>query len=285
MINIKTENEIKIMAEAGKILAKVLKELEQMAKPGITTLDLDRAAEALIVSYPMWVGNNINLKILQEQNFFRSVRTDKGESPEISILSAGAKPGFKGHDGFPYSLCASVNENVVHGYPSKYVLKNNDIIGLDLGVLYNGYYSDMAITVPVGEISFEAKRLINVTKKSLRLGIKKAKPGNTVGDIGNTIQRFVEGQGFSVVRDLCGHGIGKELHEDPKIPNFGKRGGGEKLAEGMVICIEPMVTMGDYKLRKSDDGYGYATKDDSLSAHFEHTILVTKNGARILTEP
>jgi len=246
-ITIKTQEEIKIIAEGGKILATVIKELEKMAKPGVTTLDLDRAAEAL-------------------------------------ILSARAKPGFKGYEGFPYSLCASVNENIVHGYPSNYALKEGDIIGLDLGVLYKGYNTDMAVSVPVGNISFEAKRLLNVTKKSLRLGIKKAKIGNTVGDIGNTIQRFVEDQDFGVVRDLCGHGIGKNLHEDPKIPNFGKRGGGEKLVEGMVICIEPMVTAGDYNLRKSDDGYGYATKDNSLSAHFEHTIAITKKGPIILTE-
>lgn len=246
MITIKTSEEIKVIAEGGKILATVVKELEKLAKPGINTLELDRAAEAL-------------------------------------ILSMGAKPGFKNYDGFPYSLCASVNENVVHGYPSNYVLKDGDIIGLDLGVFYKGYNTDMAVTIAIGNVSFEAKRLLNVTKKSLRLGIKKAKVGNTVGDIGNTIQRFVEDQGFGVVRDLCGHGIGKNLHEDPKIPNFGKRGRGEKLLEGMVICIEPMVTAGDYNLRKSDDGYGYATKDNSLSAHFEHTIAITKKGPRVLT--
>lgn len=247
MITIKTKEEIEIMAEGGKILATVLNEVSEMVRPGITTLELDRAAEAL-------------------------------------ILSKGAKPGFKGYDGFPYSLCASVNENIVHGIPSKYVLKDGDLLKLDLGVLYKGYNSDMAITVPVGKVSFEAKRLLNVTKKSLRLGIKKVRQGNTVGDLGNTIQRFVEDQGFGVVRDLCGHGIGKELHEDPKIPNFGKRGGAEKLVEGMVICIEPMVTMGDYNLKKAEDGYGYATKDGSLSAHFEHTMAVTKDGVRVLTE-
>ena len=247
MITIKTQEEIKIIAEGGRILARVMKELGKMAKPGITTLELDRAAEAL-------------------------------------ILSAGAKPAFKGYDGFPYSLCASINENIVHGFPSDYVLKEGDLLKLDLGVLYKGFNTDMAITVAVGKVSFEAKRLINVTRKSLRLGIKKAKPGNTIGDIGNTIQRFVEDQGFGVVRDLCGHGIGKNLHEDPKVPNFGKRGTGEKLVEGMVICIEPMVTTGDYNLRKSDDSYGYATKDNSLSAHFEHTIAITKKYPRILTE-
>lgn len=247
MIKIKTQEEIEIIAEGGKILATVIKEMEKMAKPGITTLELDRAAEAL-------------------------------------ILSHGAKPAFKGYAGFPYSLCASVNENIVHGFPSNYVLKDGDLLKLDLGVLYKGFNTDMAITVAVGNISFEAKRLINVTKKSLRLGIKKAKVGNTIGDIGNTIQRFVEDQGFSVVRDLCGHGIGKEVHEDPKIPNFGKRGSGEKLVEGMVICLEPMTTAGGYDLRKSDDGYGYATSDNSQSAHFEHTIAITKKGSRILTE-
>ena len=248
MVKIKTEEEIQIMREAGRILATVLTEVAKMAKPGVTTLELDRASEAL-------------------------------------ILSMGGRPGFKGHEGFPYSMCISVNENIVHGLPSNYILKEGDIVGLDLGVVYKGYNSDMAVTVAVGNVSFEAKRLIDVTKKSLRLGIKKAKIGNTVGDVGNTIQRFVEDQGFGVVRDLCGHGIGKELHEGPKVPNFGKRGGGEKLVEGMVICIEPMVTAEDYNLKKSKDGYGYTTADGKLSAHFEHTIAITKKGPRILTEP
>lgn len=247
MINIKTKDEILIMQESGKILSTVLKEIEKMTKPGITTLELDRAAEALILSY-------------------------------------GAKPAFKNYDGFPYSLCASVNENIVHGLPSDYILKDGDVLGIDLGVLYKGYNVDMAATIAVGKVSFEEKRLIDVAKKSLRLGIKKVKPGNTVGDIGNTIQRFVEGQGFGIVKDLCGHGIGKELHEDPKIPNFGKRGAGEKLVEGMVICIEPMITAGSRNLKKAKDGYGYATEDGSMTAHFEHTIAVTKNGAKILTE-
>jgi len=247
MITIKTPEEIQIIAEGGKILVAALKEIERMVKPGITTRELDKAAEAF-------------------------------------ILSKGGKPAFKGYDGFPYSLCASVNENIVHGLPSSYVLKDGDLLKLDLGVLYKGYNTDSAITVAVGNVSYEAKRLLHVTKKSLRLGIKKAKIGNTIGDIGNTIQRFVEDQGFGVVRDLCGHGIGKNLHEDPKVPNLGKRQGAEKLVEGMVICIEPMVTMGDYNLKKSDDNYGYATKDNSLAAHFEHTIAITKSGPKILTE-
>jgi methionyl aminopeptidase len=247
MIIIKTPEEIQIIAEGGKILAGAIRHLEKIVKPGITTLELDKAAEAF-------------------------------------ILSKGGKPGFKGYAGFPYSLCASVNENVVHGLPSDYVLKEGDLLKLDLGVVYKGFNTDMAVTVAVGKVSYETKRLADVTKKSLRLGIKKSKVGNTIGDIGNTVQRFVEDQGFGVVRELCGHGIGKDLHEDPKIPNYGKRGGNEPLVEGMVICIEPMVTMGDYTLRKSDDGYGYATRDNSLSAHFEHTIAITKKGPRILTE-
>lgn len=247
MITIKSKEEIQIIAEGGKILADTIKKLEKMVRPGITTIELDVAAEAF-------------------------------------ILLCGGKPAFKGYAGFPYSLCASVNENIVHGLPSNYVLKDGDLLKLDLGVLYKGFNTDMAITVAVGNISFEARRLMNVTKKSLRLGIKKVKVGNTIGDIGNTIQRLIESQGFGVVRDLCGHGIGETVHEDPKIPNFGKRGGGEKLVEGMVICIEPMVTAGDYNLKKADDGYGYATRDGSLSAHFEHTITVTKSGARILTQ-
>lgn len=246
MITIKTPEEISIMREGGKILAKVVKELKKMAKPGIATIDLDRAAEALILKY-------------------------------------GAKPGFKDHEGFPYSLCASVNEKIVHGFPSDYILKEGDIIGLDLGILYKGYYSDMAVTIAVGKVSFEAKRLLMVANKALKRGIKKAKIGNTTGDIGNTIQRYVEGQGYGVVKDLCGHGIGKELHEDPKIPNFGARHSGETLKEGMVICIEPMLTIGDWHLIKTKDGYGYATKDNSLSAHFEHTIAITEKGPQVLT--
>lgn len=247
MVHIKTKEEIDIMAEGGKILATVLKEIEKMAKPGISTLELDRAAEALILKYK-------------------------------------AKPAFKGYDNFPYSLCASVNDIIVHGFPTDYILKEGDVVGLDLGVLHKGYNTDMAVTVGVGNISFEAKRLLDVTKKALRLGIKKVRPGITTGDIGNTIQRYIEDQGFGVVRELCGHGIGKKVHEDPQIPNYGQRGKGMELKEGMVICIEPMVTMGDYRLKKAKDGYGFAAEDGSLTAHFEHTIAVTKNGAKVLTE-
>lgn len=246
MITIKTPAEIEIMAEGGKILSQIMKELIARVKPGIKTKELDGLAQSLILKY-------------------------------------GGKPSFKGYQGFPACLCTSINDEIVHVVPSERVLKEGDIISLDLGIFYKGFHTDMAVTLPVGKVSPEAQRLIRVTKKALKRGIKKVRPGNTVGDIGNTIQRYVESQGFNVVRDLCGHGIGRELHEDPKILNYGKRGKGEELKEGMVICIEPMVTMGHWKLKKMEDGHGYKTEDGSLSCHFEQTIAVTKNGPRILT--
>ncbi len=247
MINIKTPEEIKIIAEGGKILARIMKQLKEMVKPGITTKYLDKVAEDLVFRYK-------------------------------------AKPSFKNYQGFPAILCTSINEEIVHVIPSQYKLKEGDILSLDFGIFYKGFHTDMAITVPVGEVSPEARRLVRVSKKSLKRGIKKVRPGNTFGDIGNTIQRYVEGQGFGVVRDLCGHGIGKELHESPKIPNYGKRKTGQEIKEGMVFCIEPMITIGDWRLKKAKDGYGFQTADGSLSAHFEHTIVVTKNGNRVLTE-
>ncbi len=247
MALIKTPQELQVMAEGGKILAGVLKQVAAMAQPGITTLELDRAAEAL-------------------------------------ILKQGAKPAFKGYEGFPYALCVSVNDVIVHGFPTEYVLKEGDIVGLDLGVKWKGYNTDMAVTVAVGEVSFEARRLLHATKKALRLGIKKVRAGLTTGDIGNTIQRFVEDQGFGVVRDLCGHGIGKEVHEDPQVPNYGDRHKGDVLKEGMVICIEPMVTIGSHMIKRAKDGYGFATKDGSLAAQFEHTVVVTRDGCKVLTE-
>lgn len=247
MISIKTQEEIEIMAEGGKILATVLSEVAKMAKPGISTIELDRKAEELILGF-------------------------------------NAKPAFKGYENFPFSLCTSINEEIVHCYPSGRILKDGDIISLDLGVLYKGFNTDSAITVPVGKISREAEKLLKITKKSLFLGIKRAKPGNTFGDIGAEIEKFITKQNMGLVRDLTGHGIGKAVHEDPEIPNFGKKGQGQTIKEGMVICIEPMVTLGDYNLRKSADGYGYSTRDYSLSAHFEHTIAITKTGPRILTQ-
>jgi len=238
---------MKIMAEGGKILAKIMRELEKKVEPGITTKELDGLAESL-------------------------------------VLKSKAKCSFKGYESFPTCLCTSINEVIVHGLPSNYKLKKGDIISLDLGVFYKGFHSDMAVTLPVGKIEPERARLIKVTKKALKRGIKKARIGNTFGDISNTIQRYVESQGFNVVRDLCGHGIGKKLHEDPQILNYGKRRTGPKIKEGMVFCLEPMVTIGDWKIKKSKDGYGFETKDNSLSAHFEHTVAVTKTGCQLLTE-
>ena len=246
MITIKSKEEIKIMAEGGKILASITKELEKKVKPGITTKDLDRATEAL-------------------------------------ILKSGNKCSFKGYENYPSCLCASINQEIVHVVPSNKVLKKGDIISLDLGILHKGFHADMAVTVPVGKVLPEAQRLIRVTKKALKRGIKKTRPGNTIGDIGNTIQRYVESQGFQVVRDLCGHGIGRELHQDPQILNYGKRKTGAEIKEGMAFCLEPMVTVGDYKIKKSKDGQGFETADGSLSCHFEHMVVVTKNGAKILT--
>ncbi len=246
MITIKTPKEIQIMAEGGKILAKIMKELGKRVRPGITTKELDKVAEDLVFKY-------------------------------------GARPSFKGHLGFPAVLCTSINEEIVHGIPSERKLKEGDIISLDLGILFKGFHTDMAITVPVGRVNPEVTRLIRVTKKALKRGIKKIRPGNTIGDIGNTIQRYVEDQGLNVVRDLCGHGIGKEVHEEPQIPNYGKRRSGPELVEGMVICLEPMVTIGDWKIKKAKDGYGFQTADESLSAHFEATIAVKKVGCEVLT--
>jgi len=220
MITIKSLKEIQIMKEGGRILAGVMEKLEKKVEPGISTKELDRLAESL-------------------------------------ILNSGAKLAFKGYNNFPTALCVSINEQIVHGVPSERTLEQGDIVSLDLGLLYNGFYSDMAVTVPVGKVDPDPARLIRVCKKALKRGIKKVRPGNTFGDIGNTIQRYVEDQGFNVVRDLCGHGIGRELHEDPQILNYGKRRSGPEIKEGMVLCLEPMVTMGDYKIKKTQDGILY----------------------------
>lgn len=235
------------MREGGQILAEIMKELENKVEPDITTKELDRAAEALILKY-------------------------------------GGKPSFKGHLDFPACLCTSVNEELVHCIPSERKLKEGDIVSLDLGILYKGFHTDMTVTLPVGEISPAAQRLIRITKKALKRGIKKVRPGITFGDISNTIQRYVESQGYNVVRELCGHGIGRELHEEPEILNYGKRGTGPELAEGMTFCLEPMVIIGDWHLKKAKDNYGLQTQDNSLCAHFEHTLAVTQNGCQILTK-
>ena len=246
MITIKTPEEIQIMAEGGKILAKIMEELEKQVKPGITTKELDRASEALILKYR-------------------------------------AKPSFKNYQGFPACLCTSINEELVHVVPSERVLKQGDIISLDFGILFKGFHTDMAVTIPVGKVLPGTQRLIKVTKEALKRAMKEVKPGNTVGNIGSAIQNFIESRGFGVVRELCGHGIGKNIHEDPQIPNYKDKGADIILKQGMVICIEPMATMGDWHIKKAKDNYGFQTKDGSLSAHFEHTIAVTKRGSKVLS--
>ena len=247
MITIKSEKEIAVMTEGGKILARILNKLAEEVKPGVTTEYLNKVAEDL-------------------------------------VFESGAKPSFKGYEGYSASLCTCINEELVHCLPSKRKLKEGDIISLDLGVFYKGYHADAARTFPVGEVSLEALRLIRITKKSLKRALRNIKPGNTVGDIGNAVQRYVEDQGFSVIRDLTGHGIGKNIHEDPQILNYGKRNSGEKLIKNMVICVEPMVAVGDWKIMRTEDGFGYKTKDNSLSCHFEDTILITEKGCKVLTE-
>jgi len=247
MILIKTKEEIEIMAEGGKILAKIMKELEKRIKPGIATKELNELSEEL-------------------------------------ILKSGGKCSFKGYGGYPACLCVSLNEQVVHGVPSDRILKEGDIVSLDLGIFYNGFHADMANTLPVGRISSEALRLIRTTKESFKKGLEEIKPGNTFGDIGNAVQELAESQGYGIIRDLCGHGIGRKLHEDPQILNYGKKKTGPEIKEGMVFCIEPMLSAGNWEIKKSPDNYAFQTADSSLSCHFEHTIAVTENGYKILTE-
>lgn len=247
MISIKTPSEIEIMRAAGKILAGVMKKLEAKIALGISTKELDSLAEKL-------------------------------------IAKSGAQPAFKNYRGFPAVLCVAVNDEIVHGVPSERKLKEGDIISLDFGLSYRGYCADMAITVPVGKISPEAGRLIRVTKKSLKRAIARLKVGRTIGDVAQAIQNYVEGQGFNVIRELCGHGIGRRLHEDPEVPNFGQRHKGETLKEGMVLAIEPMVTAGDWRIKRGADGFCFKTVDGSLAAHFEHTVAVGRKGGRVLTK-
>ncbi len=250
MITIKTEQEIEIMRQAGKILAEIMKKIKPMVVSGISTKELDKVASDLVFEYKV-------------------------------------EPAFKNYEGFPAVSCISVNDMVVHGVPNDYVLKQGDLLCFDLGIKHQGYFADAAFAMLVGKPQpkdSETVRLIKTTQKALKLAIAKAKPGNTFGDIGNIIQRFVEYQGFNVVRDLCGHGVGRQLHEDPKILNYGKRHTGPKIEIGMVFCLEPMVTMADWHLQKANDGFGYKTADGSLSCHFEHTIVITKTGAEVLTK-
>jgi methionyl aminopeptidase len=247
LIILKSQDEIKKMAAAGRIVAEVLEEIRNMVAPDVTTLELDKFVE----SY---------------------------------IKSKGATPAFKGYRGFPASICTSVNEQVVHGIPSSERLRKGDIVSLDTGVYYKGFYGDAALTLTVGEVSNAAEKLLSVTEKSLYLGIEKAVAGNRLFDISSAIQNQAESEGFSVVRSFVGHGIGRELHEDPQIPNFGRQGDGPMLKEGMTLAIEPMVNAGTWDVEILDDGWTAVTKDKKLSAHFEHTVAITSNGPVILTK-
>ena len=246
MIILKSNDEIALMRKAGKIVGETLLLLEKEVKPGVTTAELDIIAEEFITKH-------------------------------------GAKPSFKGLYGFPSSLCISVNEQVIHGFPGAYVLKEGDIVSVDCGACINGFHGDAARTFPVGNISKEAQRLIDVTRDSFFKGIEYAKVGNRLSDISHEIQSYVEAAGFSVVRDFVGHGIGRNVHEDPNVPNFGKSGRGPKLQEGMVLAIEPMVNAGTYKVTTLKDGWTVVTADNSLSAHYENTVAILSDGPEILT--
>lgn len=246
-VTIKSSKEIELMREAGRILAKTHEELSKLLKPGISTLDIDRAGEEIIRSY-------------------------------------GCIPSFKNYNGYPASICVSVNDEVVHGIPHKeHILYDGDIVSLDAGVIYKGYHSDAARTHGIGTISDDAGKLIEVTKQSFFEGIKFAKPGNHLNDISAAIQKYVEGFGYGVVRDLVGHGIGSHLHEDPEVPNFARRRKGILLKPGMTLAIEPMINIGSYDVVWLDDDWTVVTEDGSLSAHYENTILITGDGPEILS--
>jgi methionyl aminopeptidase len=245
----KSPAEIAKMRLANELVADILDELRAMVAPGLSTADLDAHAE-------------------------RATR------------AAGAEPAFKGYRGYPASLCASINDEVVHGIPSKSrVLREGDIISLDMGVRLDGFFGDSAVTVPVGRVDPRVDTLLRVTQEALWRAIAEVKAGARVSDIGHTVQQWVEAHGFSVVREFVGHGVGRALHEEPQIPNYGPRGRGPRLAEGMVLAIEPMVNMGKPAVRVLPDGWTAVTKDGSLSAHFEHTVAVTASGADVLTRP
>jgi methionyl aminopeptidase len=243
----KSPAELEKMRAASQLVAQVLDELAAMVEPGISTADLDAAAE-------------------------RKVR------------AAGAEPAFKGYRGYPATLCASANQQVIHGIPNRTPLKAGDIISLDMGVKLAGYYGDSAVTVPVGAVSEDVRRLLRVTQEALDQGIAQVRVGGRVSDIGHAIQKHVEAHGFSVVREFVGHGIGAALHEEPQIANYGEPGRGPRLAEGMTLAIEPMVNMGKPAVKVLSDGWTAVTKDGSLSAHFEHTVAVTRDGPLVLTQ-
>ena len=246
MIVCKSPAEIEKMRAASQLVARILEELAAMVAPGVSTADLDVAAE------------------------------DK-------VRAAGAEPAFKGYRGYPATLCASANEQVIHGIPNRTPLKSGDIISLDMGVKLGGYYGDSAVTVPVGRVHEDVASLLRVTQEALEHGIAQVKVGGRISDIGHAIQKHVEAHGFSVVREFVGHGIGASLHEEPQIANYGEPGRGPRLAEGMTLAIEPMVNMGKPAVKVLSDGWTAVTRDGSLSAHFEHTVAVTKNGPDVLT--
>jgi methionyl aminopeptidase len=247
MITLKSAREVSFMREAGRIVAMALQELGRRVAPGVTTGELNQFADEF-------------------------------------LRRAGAEPAFLGYQGFPASICASVNEEVVHGIPGLRELENGDIISIDIGSVYHGYVGDAAMTFPVGEISAGASRLLQVTEQSLFKGIKQAVPGNRIGDISAAVQQHVESHGYKVVRDFVGHGIGSHMHEDPQVPNFGKAGMGPRLQAGMTIAIEPMVNVGTYEVMVMPNGWTAVTRDHSLSAHYEHTILITGGQPEILTK-
>ncbi len=247
MITCKSEREIAYMREAGRVVAKAHAELARAIRVGITTMELNRLAEAIIVK-------------------------------------EGAKPAFKGLYGFPYTICASVNEEVVHGFPSLRKLENGDIISIDIGAEINGYFGDSAATYPVGDVSPEVLKLLKATEESLYKGISMARAGNRLSDISHAVQTCAEGYGYSVVRDYVGHGIGRKPHEDPQVPNFGKPGRGIRLRAGMTLAIEPMINMGTYEVRTLSNNWTVVTLDAKLSAHFEHTIAITDDQPEILTK-
>ena len=247
MIELKSPAQIAHMREAGRILVDAFRMCRDLVKPGVSTLEIDREVETL-------------------------------------IRDRKAKPAFKGYRGFPATICASINEEVVHGIPApRRRLREGDIIGLDLGAIVEGYYADAAVTLPVGEVTDEARRLLDVTRESLDRAIAECRPGRRLGDVSVTVQRHVEAAGFGVVRAFVGHGIGRALHEDPQVPNFGEPGRGPLLRVGMVLALEPMVTMGHWEVRVLADRWTAVTADGSLAAHFEHTVAVTEQGPDVLT--
>lgn len=246
MIFLKTDEEIEAIRSSSLLVGRTLGELAKHVKPGITTLELDKIGEDFIRSH-------------------------------------NAEPAFLGYNGFPYSLCISVNDQVVHGFPSSYELKDGDIVSIDCGVLKNGFYGDSAYTFPVGDVQESVKKLLQVTKESLYVGIDQARAGNRVGHIGEAIQNYCQRQGFSVVREFVGHGIGRKLHEAPEVPNYGRRGTGVPLQSGMCIAIEPMINLGSKNVVMEKDGWTVRTKDRKPSAHYEHTIAIVKGLPEILS--